>query len=115
MKTIVIYILACVLLVIGLVWLSNPKKVNYSDGELVAKEEYYDFAKVSLTQGKVRHKFVIANPSQEAVEILKIYTSCMCTTALLFDSQGQSQGEFGMPGHGLNNNLDDLFPICVNL
>jgi len=39
------------------------------------------------------------NKTEQPVTIKKIYTSCMCTTAVL--KQGdQSWGPYGMPGHG---------------
>jgi len=51
-----------------------------------------------MAAGKVTHQFKIKNTSSEAVIINKIYTSCMCTTAMLTIGDKQL-GPYGMPGH----------------
>ena len=52
-----------------------------------------------MAAGKVSHTFKIKNTSEEAVMVNKMYTSCMCTTAILSIS-GKQFGPYGMPGHG---------------
>lgn len=59
----------------------------------------YDFGTVSMAQGQVTKTFKIKNPTPSAVTIGKLYTSCMCTTAILINSE-RRVGPFGMEGHG---------------
>lgn len=70
---------------------------NYS--ELVPDTTIFDFGSISMSKGKVSHSFTLKNFGESAINITKIYTSCMCTEATLV--QGTSRkGPFGMPGHG---------------
>lgn len=77
--------------------------------ELSADETAYNFGSISMAAGGVAHTFKIRNLSALPVAIEKIYTSCMCTTALL-DVGGEKFGPYGMPGHGfipkINKTLD---------
>lgn len=68
-------------------------------GTLTAVENLFDFGVVSMFKGKVQHVFKIKNYTDSPVEITKIYTSCICTEAILVSDQN-SKGPFGMPGHG---------------
>lgn len=67
---------------------------------LAAPENSYNFGNVSMAGGKVNKEFAFTNPGNASVEIGRIYTSCMCTTAVL-SLAGKNYGPFGMPGHGL--------------
>ena len=67
-------------------------------GVLVAQDMTHDFGSISMANGNVSKKFVVKNTSQDSVELSKLYTSCMCTTATLNMTDGQ-KGPFGMPGH----------------
>ncbi|MGD8360248.1 MAG: hypothetical protein PVJ04_02370 [Gemmatimonadota bacterium] len=45
--------------------------------------------------------FELTNTGPDAVEIVSVYTSCMCTAATLGFPDGAREGPFGMPGHEL--------------
>ena len=80
----------------------TPKEVTAegSGGDLVLEESSYDFGTISMVNGNVEKSFVIRNGGTEPLEIKKMYTSCMCTTAF-YEAEGQKAlGPFGMPGHG---------------
>lgn len=66
---------------------------------LAAEEKSFDFGRISMAAGNVSHSFGIKNNGAEPINISKIYTSCMCTTARLETMEGQTPF-FGMPGHG---------------
>lgn len=88
--------------VIGLFVMSsgNAGSGDYSQGALSITEDYFDFATVSMGDGKVTHDFEIRNDSEENVVIEKVFTSCMCTSATVTTSAGRKYGIFGMQGHG---------------
>src|SRR3989338_3004739 len=67
-------------------------------GFLAAEENFYDFGEILMRDGIVEHNFEIKNTSGAPVKIEKIYTSCMCTTAII-EVDGKENGPFGMPGH----------------
>lgn len=67
---------------------------------LAAAESFFDFGKISMAKGNVSHEFRVKNAGAKPVNITKIYTSCMCTTAILQMSSGKELGPYGMPGHG---------------
>jgi len=75
-------------------------------GFLTAEETAFDFGMVPMYGGKVKHNFTLKNDGQGPVKISKIYTSCMCTEAMLVISKSSKRpaslkaGPFGMPGHG---------------
>ncbi len=107
-KNIIISILFCVVVVAGLILLvakstpSSDGEVNGGEiaaGSLFAEETYFDFGTVSMSEGKISHDFKIKNTGTNPATIRKVYTSCMCTTAIL--KMGDEQmGPYGMPGHG---------------
>jgi len=66
---------------------------------VISGERFFDFGSVSMAAGNVSHEFKIKNNGSSAVEIEKMYTSCMCTTAY-FVRGGEQAGPFGMAGHG---------------
>lgn len=66
----------------------------------------WNFGEISMKDGNVTHNFELKNEGTEPVVIRKIFTSCMCTTALITDASGKEYGEFGMPGHGLPSQTD---------
>lgn len=73
---------------------------NQLGGLLSAPETAFDFGKISMKDGKVTHRFTVKNKGTGEVTINKLYTSCMCTNAVLYRS-GKKFGPFGMPGHGM--------------
>lgn len=106
MNKIIIGIIALLLLG-GVVWIARPNSQSTAatlstsnNGTLTVEEaNNYNFGTISMAAGKVTHSFKIKNTGNETVTINKMYTSCMCTTALL--RKGDKQfGPYGMPGHG---------------
>lgn len=90
------------LIIVGLVLLSNGSRTEKATGgaALSAGQEVYDFGAISMAKGPVKTTFTVENSTAEPLELSKLYTSCMCTTATLTLS-GQTFGPFGMPGHGV--------------
>ncbi len=76
---------------------NQPASVNSSVSVLGSSS--YDFGVVSMAKGEVTRDFRIKNNSTGKVEIKKIYTSCMCTTAWFINGKIE-KGPFGMAGHG---------------
>lgn len=110
MNKTIIGIAVTILVAVGIVWIARPGPENSngasarsaisSGGTLIVEEsDNYDFGSISMAAGKVKHAFKIKNNGDEAVTVNKIYTSCMCTTALLTTGSKQF-GPYGMPGHG---------------
>ena len=79
---------------------SQPSEIS-GPATLSSEENSFDFGTISMEAGLVRHSFAVKNTSQEEVIIDKIYTSCMCTEAIL-RIDGEDYGPFGMPGHGIS-------------
>lgn len=97
-----ISLLVIVLVLVGLTaWSRQDAKPNnnQSAAVLVAAETDFDFGQVRINDGLISHNFTVKNDSAAAITIKKIYTSCMCTTAVWKDKNGTA-GPFGMPGHG---------------
>lgn len=65
----------------------------------------HDFGTISMKNGIATTLFTINNLSGQPVSMERLYTSCMCTKAyLLID--GEREGPFGMPGHGIVPRVD---------
>ena len=78
---------------------------NYS--ELAPEEKTFDFGIVSMSKGNVSHSFKIKNTGNSPIKISKIYTSCMCTEAIIVNGDSR-KGPFGMPGHsGPSSKIDE--------
>lgn len=108
---------AAILIVAGVVFVARPDSsqknntVNVSNGLLGAieiPEKTFDFGRISMTEGNVSHSFTIKNTGNEPVTINKMYTSCMCTTAVL-KMNGKTFGPYGMPGHGFIPKINQEF------
>lgn len=106
-KTLITIIIS-ISLMAGLIWLAKPRPSDQNNlanltagvqGILTAEENKFDFGSISMTAGEVRHRFKIKNAGTDAVTIEKMYTSCMCTQAVLILKEKQ-WGPYGMPGHG---------------
>lgn len=67
-------------------------------GVLRADALSFDFGNISMEKGRVRHVFTARNSGAAPVTVARMYTSCMCTTALLVAGD-KTFGPFGMPGH----------------
>lgn len=70
-----------------------------SSASLIAQESFYDFGSIAMKDGLVETTYKLINTGDEAITIGKVYTSCMCTTASIIESDGNEKGKFGMPGH----------------
>jgi len=70
----------------------------YSASVLAAPEAEFDFGTIKMNAGKVEYEFEIKNEGEETITIEKVFTSCMCTEAII-KSVGREYGPFGMPGH----------------
>ena len=105
-KTIIGIIIATIAF-LGIVWIARPDSqtsntasiLQNSGGTLGVEETSFDFGAISMAAGIVKHAFKIKNTSNEPITIGKMYTSCMCTTAILMTGDKQF-GPYGMPGHG---------------
>lgn len=106
MKNILIYVIAVIAIISGVVWFARPSQDSNLDptaavvSTLSTAENKYDFGTISMANGNVNKTFTLTNSSSDPVLIEKIYTSCMCTSASLI-LNGQKFGPFGMPGHSL--------------
>ncbi len=106
-NNVIIGTLIAFLLVGGVAWLAMSSGNSSSaqapagslHGKLVAVEPSYDFGAISMAKGTVSHLFKIKNEGTETVNLSKLYTSCMCTTAILRLGNVQ-EGPFGMEGMG---------------
>ncbi|MEK7618511.1 MAG: DUF1573 domain-containing protein [Patescibacteria group bacterium] len=67
--------------------------------KLTAAETFFDFGTISMAKGKVTKAFTVKNTTGEPITVSKVYTSCMCTQAVI-TSGNDRKGPFGMPGHG---------------
>lgn len=67
---------------------------------LATEHVSYNFGQVSMAKGTVSHKYQIKNSSDQTVTIEKIYTSCICTKAVLH-IDGIQAGPYGMAGHSV--------------
>ena len=89
----IIAVVAIIAILIGAIWIARPQEgasaVNQSQSATASSalttvgDPHYDFGTISMAAGKVQRQFTIQNTSAEPVEILKMYTSCMCTEAAL--------------------------------
>src|SRR3989344_2255227 len=87
-KTVIIITLLVVVSV-GLILVTKPAPAGGGNPRaslnsvLQTNDASYDFGNISMARGDVNHEFVFANSSDEPVALGQIYTSCMCTTAVL--------------------------------
>ena len=111
-KNIVISVAASILVIGGAVWYAGLKPADNqpagqnTGGALAAEESSFDFGVISMAAGEVSHSFKLKDSGAGQVTIKKIYTSCMCTTAIL-NKGGNKSGPFGMPGHGSATRLKE--------
>ena len=112
-KTIIGILIAAVIVLV-FVWAGRPispdgdtaSLVPNSPSMLVAEEAFFDFGKISMAAGNVSHPFMIKNNGVKDVIVDKIYTSCMCTTAVL-KTKEKTFGPYGMLGHGAVSKIDE--------
>lgn len=77
----------------------SPPPVK-SGGAGIFSETFFDFGNISMARGVVRHSFPLRNGGDAEILISRIYTLCMCTTAV-FVKDGKRHGPYGMEGHGI--------------
>jgi len=108
MKNTLILFAVGIVVIGGLIWVSRNQDNGGSNGAnlsalsggvLKAEETNYDFGNISMAAGKVKHLFSVKNTGTGALAITKVYTSCMCTSAMLINGS-ENIGPFGMAGHG---------------
>ena len=68
-------------------------------GSLVSLKPSVDLGTISMAAGNVSFRYLIKNTGAAPLTINRIFTSCMCTSAMLVTGT-QRKGPFGMPGHG---------------
>lgn len=106
-NNVIIWSALILVIIIGFVWISRRSLENQASqasltepNAFVAVENSFDFGKVSMAKGEVSYDFLVKNSGIKPVSITKVYTSCMCTEAILRISSGKELGPYGMPGHG---------------
>lgn len=117
MKNVIITIVSTVLVVVALIFATRSGILgdkattgsvsNGSVSNAVAEslnlevpEKFFDFGTISMAKGDVEHVFKIKNTGASPINLVKLYTSCMCTTSYLKVGE-YDRGPFGMPGHGI--------------
>ena len=107
-KEIIIGLVVALLILGGIIWLAkasssadqvNPPLATINQS-IVVPIDTYDFGTISMAKGKVSYSFTIKNSASQSLMLKKIYTSCMCTEAMIVAKDGKKYGPFGMPGHG---------------
>lgn len=78
----------------------EDEKSDVVNAKLVADHNEYDFGIIQITGGKVKHSYRLKNEGSDSLQISKVFTSCMCTTAQVKMTDGKVYGPFGMSGHG---------------
>lgn len=112
-KNTIIGVIVILLMIGGLILIArpNPSDSNSADtpsgsgGALTTEEPNWNFGTISMAAGKISHIFKIKNVGRGNLTISTIYTSCMCTTALLIKG-GEKFGPYGMPGHGFTPKIN---------
>ncbi len=89
----------------GLMWWgrsiqNSPGTDTGAQGVLTAADKFYDFGTISMKNGNVTKDFVVTNPTDKDVFVPTLVTSCMCTKAFLVETDGTTNGPFGMPSMG---------------
>ncbi len=108
----IFFIGGLIVLTLGLIWIARSNNSaspdSFVDNVLeIASGNDYDFGKISMAEGNVFHSYFVKNGGDKPVKITKIWTSCMCTEAVLKTSGGEEKGKFGMHSRGAQN-IDDL-------
>jgi len=101
--------MAALVILLGAAWVFKPslfQRSGAADNQsaavvalLSAPEGSFDFGTISMTAGKVTHKYALKNSGSSPVNVTKLFTSCMCTQASIA-TQNDRRGPFGMQGHG---------------
>ncbi|MBI4081000.1 MAG: DUF1573 domain-containing protein [Candidatus Lambdaproteobacteria bacterium] len=93
---------------------ASAQQVAAATGTLATTETFFDFGRISMKNGKVRHRYALRNDSGVPALVKQLYTSCMCTeTSLLVG--GESLGPYGMQGMGYTPRIDRVIPAGTEL
>jgi hypothetical protein len=76
-------------------WLSYSPLENQGTPKIEIVQKEYDAGTVSMADGVVKHIYEIKNTGDGNLKISRIWTSCMCTTAVLRVGDKESP-KFGM-------------------
>ncbi len=84
---------------------SNLSAATLSESPLASIITSFDFGRISMAKGDVSKTFLLKNESKLPIIVKKVYTSCMCTSAIM-KTAVKKFGPFGMPSHGLAPSLN---------
>ncbi|MEI6478860.1 MAG: DUF1573 domain-containing protein [bacterium] len=76
--------------------------------ELISDITINDFGTITMRNGDVSKDFTFTNPTNKDITINSVETSCMCTKALLVETDGSIKGPFGMASMGGNTTTNDI-------
>lgn len=95
-------IILAIIAAVALLAFSTPSASQTGTPKIEANPMAYEMGTVSMSKGLAPYTVKIENKGDGDLEIKKIYTSCMCTTAKI-KIDGVESPAFGMPGHGASN------------
>lgn len=95
--------------VIGIVLMANAGSQSQSveGAHLQVSETAWDIGNVAMSEGVNTKTVEITNDRAVAVTVIRMETSCMCTTAQLIHADGSESGIKGMVGHGITPSLSE--------
>jgi len=68
---------------------TSSTSIEKNLGMVEAKSElFHDFGAMDIQGGKVNHTFSLLNKSEQALSLVDLKTSCMCTQAEIIDQNG---------------------------
>jgi len=68
---------------------TSSTSIEKNLGMVEAKSElFHDFGAMDIQGGKVNHTFSLLNKSEQALSLVDLKTSCMCTQAQIIDQNG---------------------------
>jgi len=65
----------------------------------------HNFETIAMDKGEVSTKFKLTNEGEEPITVTNMFTSCMCTSAILHTEEGSSN-KVGMRGHGIDDEIN---------
>lgn len=100
--SIIIAIILAIIAAVAIIAFSSPSASQTGTPKIEASPATYDIGTVSMAKGLAPYTVKIENKGDGDLEISKIYTSCMCTTAKI-KIDGVESPAFGMVGMGPSN------------
>lgn len=101
-KIIIGAVVLAIIAAVALVAFDNPQGSQAGNGKIEVSPMTHDFGTVSMANGLAKYTAKIENKGEGDLEISKIYTSCMCTTAKI-KVEGNESRPFGMIGMNNSN------------